>query len=352
MKVTPGRPAERCTREYSALEKAVTESEKFAESFGSDLAAFCYPFENNVDFVDTPAEETEGSPLESDDEGSPSVPPTPPSTPMNKPERPEGGAALRGPPRDQRPAVVSRRAWHKLRRLVERQEKEVEEKEKAKLCDEVTGRRDQSREAEEARHELCGHRGEEAQLSPLEESATETLQRSSSSSEPWSEQEGHSTNIQQDMDRSSEQESHSTSIQQETEADELQKEEEMSFGTPSTSKGAVNLEGDQLKEQEEEKPAGKAAIPLKSGVSRAGDKLHRANEELRKAPKTRKSTVSWHPVAEVVTVEAGSPTTQFPITRTTADLAEKSTLRSCRRMRDRANVELSSNSSSSTAPFK
>ncbi|CDI86559.1 hypothetical protein, conserved [Eimeria praecox] len=183
MELTPNRRAERSEGERWGLQEAESELEQLAESLGEDLSEFYYPFENNVEFADIstdePTESQEALKFEENERFS--VPSTPPSSPTTKPEEPEGDPDTAEPTRDRRPATLSRRAWHKLRRVVERQERADEEASKPKLYDEVTGRLDQSREAEEARDELCGHHDEKEAQPSLSEEGTRTALHSSRS---------------------------------------------------------------------------------------------------------------------------------------------------------------------------
>ncbi|CDJ46215.1 hypothetical protein, conserved [Eimeria brunetti] len=326
MREKQNRRAVSCSKERSAPEDDKSEVEKLAESIGANLSESYYPFENNVDFEDTPKDETmEGS--EPGDSETVSVPPTPPSSPINELDRQESGPATLGPKRDPRPPTVSRRAWHKFRRMAELQQKIREEEEQHKLRDKVTGRRDQSREAQEAR--LCGYLCKEgAQLSTLE-GATPTFQKSSSLNEAVPPIASPSKGIQDD-----------------DEADKaLQKEEEASPSAPFTRDSAVKLQNEQVGEPKEEES--RKEVGQKSAPTWPSEELTAGEDESRGAPTIRRTAVSWHPVAEVVTVEAGSPATQRPVERSTTNLVEKSTLRACRRIMDRPNAQLGSNSSSS-----
>ncbi|CDJ31654.1 uncharacterized protein EMH_0039570 [Eimeria mitis] len=334
MDVTTNRRSRRW-RERSPLEEEKTEWEILAESAEMDLAEFYYPFESNVDFVDTPTDETVESSVTSESEGKEghSVPPTPPPTPMNEPERPDGCSDTQGPERDRRPVAVSRRAWHKLRRVMELEEKAAEEAEESQLRDEVTGRRDQSREAEEAG--LCGQLFEDDdQVSPPAEGATTTLQSSISPSEQGPPDANPSEDTQQEQDAN----------------DQLENEQdEESPASPSTDEGAGSCQNEQCQEPQKE-TSHEVATTRKSAVRWPGGELPKAKKDSPEAPTARKSVVSWHPVAEVVTVEAGSPSTQQPVTRSTTDLVEKSTLRACRRLTTPANLQLGSSPSSPTTP--
>ncbi|CDJ61666.1 hypothetical protein, conserved [Eimeria maxima] len=312
MKVTPSRRGKRCNREHSALEEPEADMEQLVESVGGDLSEFLYPFENNVEFVDNSPEETEESSRSSEFEEQDilSVPATPPSTPMSKPDRTESSVATAGPARDRRPSAVSRRAWHKLRRMVEGQERPLEEAEQDNLYDKVTGRRDQSREAQEARSELCCEVRKEGSQHPVE-SATATLQSTSRSSKPLLPEARCLISVHQGEEANKELEKEVSSA---TAPDEpLQQPTEGEFSSEATS------------------------ISKRAAIQPNED-MPNAEEEARESSPMRKSVVSWHPVAEVVTVEAGSPTTQYPVTRSTTGLVEKSTLRSCRRITDRSSV--------------